>query len=134
MRATAKRGKESMVKKICKERPLDKHPRYDKEHDLYCTKVPIETDFLTKIIFDKIKEIEKESGYCPELKVAKKEGRPLARPSNWLGNITRYYWVKEDPENQMAGVVKVKSNFCNKERLLAVVQSYDVGYEKKLSS
>ncbi len=109
---------------------------YSKERDLYYTKRPTlfkikaiffqnqaDIDPLTNLIFEKITEIEKKAGYSPEPKIAKKQDIKAGRPTNFLGNSTRYYWVNEGKKKQLPSAVKVKSHFIEREPLLEVIQN-----------
>ncbi len=126
LREVAKRGKDVVESEVLK--PRDDQMYYDKKNWQVCfTRPPklsiketfsqsqMGTDSLAKTIFDRIHEIEKESGYFPDPEVA--------NCTNYLGTDTRYYWVKEDKEKQMCGVVEVKSNFVDRESLLEIIKN-----------
>src|SRR2546427_827361 len=82
LREVAMRGEKSVLNKIDKKSKKKHQERYSKERDLYYTQMPTllktkaiffvsqqNTDPLTHLIFERITEIEKVSGYCPEMKI-----------------------------------------------------------------
>jgi hypothetical protein len=139
------RGKKSVLNDICKDRK-DEWLYYDKNYGLCYIGKPvvlkiinffypdqINKDLLTKNIFKKIKDIEANSGYHPDFWEVQKTGfAQIMNATNYLGESTRYEHVRV--MNNEA--VRVWSCFteAEKEPLLEIVESYDVGCEEKLSS
>lgn len=129
LRAVAMSGKDIVERKILKQR-YDGEMQFDARNHIFHCSTPsilkvevtvsqneIEKDLLARNIFQKIAEIEQESGYHPKSEIFMQNGIQVAGPTNRLGNNTRYYWVKE-------GVVEVKAHFesSTREALLATIQ------------
>lgn len=123
LREVAKRGKDAVEKEILQER-ADIKIRYEAENDEFRFRISptleiketfsqnqVKTDPFVKIVFERITEIEKKSGYFPD------------NDTNFLGRDTRYYWVKKDKKKQESDVVEVTSYFKQREPLLEIIKN-----------
>lgn len=152
LREITTRGKDFVLEQISKEQP-QQGALYDEERDLFCTNIPIileiktvlleedvSKNVLAKTIFEKIKDIEKDLGYLPELKLVQKNGcMEGIKPTNWLGSSTRYCHMKALTRQEFLETkgmpnelrfqkgrpgVEVHSRFVEKEPLLEIVKNY----------
>ena len=83
-------------------------------------KEDIESDLLTKEMFEEIQKRETRFGYITE--VTEKTADCFVVPTNFVGRDIRYYWLEENGTRLPA--VKIEACFTNKPELKQIVDNY----------